>query len=242
MAKTRRVFGCTSVKARTLAIAYTSMIESDSKDFAERVCIVTSKDANLTKGHIRYLEARLIEVASKAGRVVLDNGTRPPVPALPEADISDMEFFLSQIAVVLPILGFDFLRPTRPIATVGVVHIADAGLRLILKPEKEPLPLAMAIYKDTDFVVLKDSRARQDTPETVNPYRRHRQALIESARLQPDGRGYVFTSDTPFSSPSAAAAVILDRAANGRLEWRIEGGGQTLKDYQELLLPAPQND
>ncbi len=128
--------------------------KSDSKDFAERVCIVTSKDANLTKGHIRYLEARLIEVASKAGRVVLDNGTRPPVPALPEADISDMEFFLSQIAVVLPILGFDFLRPTRPIATVGVVHTADAGLRLILKPEKEPLPLATAIYKDTDFVVL----------------------------------------------------------------------------------------
>ena len=65
-----------------------------------------------------------------------------------------MEFFLSQIAVVLPILGFDFLRPTRPIATVGAVHTADAGLRLILKPEKEPLPLATAIYKDTNFVVL----------------------------------------------------------------------------------------
>jgi hypothetical protein len=217
---------------------------SDTKDFAERVCIVTSKDANLTKGHIRYLESRLIEMAERAGRIILDNGTRPPRPMLPESDVADMEFFLSQIAVVLPILGFDFLRPTRPVVGPPGTSAVDTGLRLFLKPERSASPLAAAIYKDTDFIVLKDSRTRPDAPESVNPYRRHRQALIDSSRLQPapDGQGYIFVSDTPFSSPSAAAAVVLDRNANGRLEWRIEGTGQKLKDYQDSMLLEPESE
>ena len=218
--------------------------KSDSKDFSERVCIVTSKDANLTKGHIRYIESKLIDLTNNAGRVVLDNGTRPPPPTLPEADTADMEFFLSQIAIVLPVLGFDFLRPTRPVSPNVGAPPSDAGLKLTLKLGGGSPRIATAFYKDTDFIVLKDSRARLDTPETTNPYRRQRQALIDSSRLQlaPDGQGYVFTSNTPFTSPSAAAAIILDRNANGRTEWRLEGSGQALKDYQDLLLPVPQNE
>jgi hypothetical protein len=70
------------------------------KDFWDRVVVITSKDANLTKAHGRYLESRLIELAKRAGRVSLDNGTGPTVPALPEADASDMDYFLSQLQIV----------------------------------------------------------------------------------------------------------------------------------------------
>jgi hypothetical protein len=66
---------------------------SEDKAFVERVCVVTSKDANLTKAHIRYLESKLIASAEKMGRTKLDNGTRPSPPPLPEADQSDMEKF-----------------------------------------------------------------------------------------------------------------------------------------------------
>jgi len=61
------------------------------KDFWDRVVVITSKDTNLTKSHSRYLESRLISLATQAGRVALENGTAPPVPALPEADASDMD-------------------------------------------------------------------------------------------------------------------------------------------------------
>ncbi|CRI64752.1 conserved hypothetical protein [Thiocapsa sp. KS1] len=33
----------------------------------------------------------------------------------------------------------------------------------------------------------------------------------------------VLTEDTPFSTPSAASAVILGRSDNGRTSWKIEG-------------------
>lgn len=218
----------------------------DSKDFTEQVCIVTSKDPNLTKGHLRYLEARLIKMAGDAGRVRIDNTSRPSPPALPEADVADMEYFLSQIAVILPVLNFHFLRPTRPVVAPAVPAIpaADTGIMLILRPERAGQLLAKAIYKDTDFVVLAGSITRPDAPENINQYRRHRQALIDSGRLVPadNSHGYMFVEDTPFTSPSAAAAIVLDRNANGRNEWQTEDGKMTLKEYQESQLKAGATD
>jgi len=43
---------------------------------------------------------------------------------------------------------------------------------------------------------------------------------------------YQFTQDYSFSSPSTAAAVVLGRSANGRIEWKA-ADGRTLKELQE---------
>ncbi len=63
------------------------------KDFWNHVVFFISKDENLTKAHIRYLEGRLIEQAKSAGRALVMNdqssGSR-----LPESDREDMEIFL----------------------------------------------------------------------------------------------------------------------------------------------------
>jgi len=86
------------------------------KEFWDRIVVITSKDANLTKSHGRYLESKLIELATKAGRSTLENGTAPPAPPLPEADASDMDEFLAQLQIVLPVLGVNVIR-VRPIVT-----------------------------------------------------------------------------------------------------------------------------
>jgi hypothetical protein len=49
---------------------------------------------------------------------------------------------------------------------------------------------------------------------------------------------YIYTADIEFASPSAAAAVTLDRNANGRVEWRVRGTGQTLQAWQVAQLPV----
>ena len=53
----------------------------------------------INKGHARYLEARLIEMARTAGRVALDNGNKPPADRrrLSEADRANMELFLENL-------------------------------------------------------------------------------------------------------------------------------------------------
>ena len=84
--------------------------KDENKDFWERTCVVTSKDRNITKAHARYLEFRLIAIANAVGTATVVNGTAPPPVALPEADASDMEVFVDQLRLILPVLGLDFVR------------------------------------------------------------------------------------------------------------------------------------
>ena len=46
-------------------------IKDSSKDFWSQACLVTSKDQNLTKAHVRYLESRLVEITKDADRASL---------------------------------------------------------------------------------------------------------------------------------------------------------------------------
>lgn len=211
---------------------------SADKDFAERVCVVTSKDANLTKAHIRYLESRLIAAAEKMGRAKLQNGTRPAPPPLPEADQSDMERFLRNLSILLPVLGFDFFWTPRVEPAPVAGQPAPVAVELYLGPE-QATALARATYQDGRVTVLARSKARADAPQSINHYRGQRDAHIAAGRLvkQTDNT-YVFTSDIEFASPSAAAAVTFDRNSNGRLESRVKGTNQTLQAWQAAQLPA----
>ncbi|WP_019559504.1 GIY-YIG nuclease family protein [Caldimonas manganoxidans] len=47
------------------------------KDFWTHAIVFTSKDQNLNKAHVQYLEARLVSLASQARRAELDNGNVP---------------------------------------------------------------------------------------------------------------------------------------------------------------------
>jgi hypothetical protein len=82
----------------------------NDKDFWNQVTFFVSKDENLTKAHIRYLEGKLLELAKAAGRAVLAN-TQSSSSKLPESDRGEMEVFLEKINQLLPVLGIDFLVP-----------------------------------------------------------------------------------------------------------------------------------
>jgi hypothetical protein len=62
-----------------------------------------------------------------------------------------------------------------------------------------------------------------------------RQQLITNGVLALADGLYRFTQDYSFSSPSTAAAVVLGRSANGRIEWK-DALGRTLRALQEAEL------
>ncbi len=78
------------------------------KDFWNQVIFFVSKDINLTKAHVRYLEGRLIELSRAAERAVVTNG-QSGGSKLPESDRDDMEVFLEKMCQLLPVLGVDLL-------------------------------------------------------------------------------------------------------------------------------------
>jgi hypothetical protein len=102
------------------------------KDFWNHVIYFVSKDENLTKAHIRYLEGKLIEQARQAGRAVVNNGQSSGA-RLPESDRADIDIFLEKINQLLPVLGVELLVPSaaRPesAAEVKVLFCAIKGLQ-----------------------------------------------------------------------------------------------------------------
>ncbi|MBA1447080.1 MAG: GIY-YIG nuclease family protein [Chromatiales bacterium] len=79
-----------------------------AKDFWNQMVFFVSKDENLTKSHIRYLEGRLIEKAIRANRCLVKNSQNSGAK-LPESDREDMEVFLEKVYQLLPVLGVELL-------------------------------------------------------------------------------------------------------------------------------------
>ncbi len=210
---------------------------SKSKEFWDRVCIVTSKDANLTKAHVRYLEKRLLEIAKAVDRVTLDNGNEPAPKSLPESDLADMESFIAQILVAAPTVGFDFLREKPGSQSAVQLDLTSSDqayeVRLTLQSPKNNVS-AFAIEKNGELTVIADATATANMFAS-NTYANRRSELIASNTLVLNATQnfYTLTKDTVFRSPSEAAAVLLNRNSNGRIEWRLADTGQTLKAWQD---------
>lgn len=155
------------------------------KDFWDRAVVLTSKDANLTKAHARYLESRLLTLARDARRVGLLNSTAPPTLPLPESDQSDMEYFINQVKIVLPVLGVNLLRSTStPLApSAGSPNGVNESPIFVLTSKAGADARAQEV--DGEFTVRAGSRARQTWVGTESSYKKLREQLQRSGALQP---------------------------------------------------------
>lgn len=220
---------------------------ADDKSFFEQVCLVTSNDQYLTKSHIKVLESQLISIAKQTGRCVLANSKEPVYQLLPEADLAYMAAFLEQVRIVLPVLGYDFLRemtkpsqlsqPDQPIAST----VSQSPIFALTNSARSISARAQEI--DGEFFVLKNSTASGQWTSTPHSYQALFTRLVNEGAiaLQPNGLR-VFADDYAFKSPSAAAAVVLGRNANGRTEWVVESTRQSYAAWQDQQLSSPTTE
>ncbi|MDR9423835.1 MAG: GIY-YIG nuclease family protein [Marinobacter sp.] len=203
--------------------------DKGGKDFWERVCLITSKDQNLTKSHVKYLESRLIAIAKQSGRCGLMNGTAHDYTVLPESDLADMAFFIEQVRIILPVLGFDFLRD--PAASHAISSGAESAVFEMELPKFGVKAQAQEI--DGSFVVLKGSTTRPKWTAKNNGYGNLYDQLVKDGVLgeEVDGKR-LFIKDYEFNSPSAAGAVVAGRNTNGRRKWRVKGSQITYGAWQ----------
>ena len=192
------------------------------KDFWTHAVVFTSKDQNLNKAHVQYLEARLVALAAEAKRSVLDNGNVPQLAALSEADAADAEGFLADLLLCLPVVGVSFFEKPK----AGAPQAQDLFLRA--KGIE-----ARGVDSVEGFVVRAGSQAVGEEVASIHGYLSElRQSLLAQGVLEPAGAGYRLTQDYTFNSPSTAAGVLLGRSANGRVEWK-DAKGRALKEIQE---------
>jgi len=229
-------------EADDIAARMRTHLRTENKDFFDRVVFLVSSDEILTKGHVRYLESRLIKLTQDAGSVALTNDTHPDFQRLPEADRADMDAFVDTATVILPIVGCDLFRrrgaPTAaPLAGTAETSIGPADGPIFTFSTAG----ASAAGQETvdGFVVRAGSTARR-APSGTFPagYAALRDKLIANGQLI-EGRSpdlLLFAVDVMFSSPSAAASIVSARSASGPIEWKIQPMGTSYRDWRASRL------
>lgn len=208
-------------------------LSDPNKDFKELIFFI-SKDELLTKTQIRYLESRIVQIAINAKTAQIDNGNSPSLPTLHEADISDMEYFLEQMKLILPVMGFNFLISSTASNTKETSEIKESNVHSTYFIKTKTFKATMQ-ETDQGYIVLKGSEAKKDlSPSCTETYRNMQRKLLETNIMIEKNGQLIFAEDAVFNSPSAASNMVLGRNSNGFTEW-VTKRGKTFKEIQEQI-------
>lgn len=195
------------------------------KQFWSEAIVFISKDDNLNKAHIKYLENRLHEIADVTKRYKVENSITPTQSSISESDKAEMEEYLDNVKMLVNTLGHKVFEEKRVIQKNPEKNIFHINAARGAKGQAQPTV--------DGFVVLKGSQvARSEVPSISPSFVVLRQKLLDEGVLGNQNDEIIFMEDYIFGSPSTAASVLMGRNANGLTEWKNQRG-VTLKEFEE---------
>lgn len=212
-----------------------------NKEFWNEVIVFTSKDENLTKAHIKYLESTLVELSKNADRYQLENGNTPPESSLPRADRDAMQEFVENIRMVLGILGYSILepilksKPCNELNTSSNIKNDESNLlgELIFKVNNLT---ALGAATDEGFVLKKGSQLSKTNTDSIPGKLANIKAhLLKNGSFVEDGDILIATEDILLSSSSYAAAIVAGTSRSGPQSWKT-ANGKTMKQIEDASL------
>jgi len=192
------------------------------EDFEFKLAILfTSKDPNLTKAHVKFLENRLYNQAIKAKRVKVTNASTPTASSLPKSDQDAMMEFAENIYILMGTLGHLLFVESATISTetkqtkFEILHFDLPTFEIHARGRMD----------DEGFLVFKDSNASKEAVNSLQGgYKRLRDELIKNAVLKSSDGKLVFGDNYLFDSPSAAATIVAGGPRSGNSSWKNDIG------------------
>ncbi|MBE0498187.1 MAG: GIY-YIG nuclease family protein [Campylobacterales bacterium] len=200
----------------------------NEKDYWNEAIVFISKDENLNKAHIKYLENRLHQIASSVNRYEVKNSNTPTLPSIAESDQAEMEEFIENIKMLVNIFGFKVFEELRQIKE----NTSKSDNKLYIKAARGSD--AQGQQTSDGFVVFQGSEVATTTVNSYpNAMNKLRSKLIEEKVIIKKNEKLLLQTDYLFSSPSAAATIVMGRNANGLVEWK-SNKGKSLKDIESV--------
>ena len=192
------------------------------KSFWQKALIFVSKDADMTKADVQYLEHKAIAEAKKANTFVLsDNKQTPKAPNLPEYRQDSMDEFFEDAKFLASFIGCNIFEISQPKATENLFYIKRRGCE------------AKGFYSSNGFTVQKGSVIAKTVVPSFG-WKDKRNEMLQEYTVA-EGEHLVLTSDKTFSSPSTAAMFVLGRPSNGWMDWKDNDGNTLDSVYRKQL-------
>jgi hypothetical protein len=184
-----------------------------SKEFWTHAIVFISKTQYFTKTHIKFLEWLCCDKANKANRYVLENSNSPNKPHISESVEADLFDNFETMQILISTLGYPVFDEIRKPSKREIIYCKGKDA------------LAEGEYTEDGLVVFSGSKCNLKESKTAGSWViGMRNNLLRDGVLESNNNILVFMSDHIFNSPSAAAAVVLARRANGWLEWKYHDG------------------
>jgi len=186
------------------------------KSFWEQAIIFVSKDNDLTKSDVKYLEYLAIGQAQITSRYnIEENKTSPKPTNLPEHQLAFIEEFFEDICTLSTFLGIPVFekvkRQKQELFKCKIKRIEATGF-----------------YSENGFTVLKGSKIPINTQPSYKSKDSRAEKLINST-TDFDDEFVVLTKDLTFKSPSAASSFCRGNSSNGWIDW-VNEKGQSLDE------------
>ncbi len=232
--------GMSDCVGRRLADHHSGLNGSKPKSFWKDTVVLVSKDENMTTSHAHYIESRLMDIADgNASWTYPDNKQVPSETAgkLPPAHRVVMEAYIDQAKILLGVLGWDMFREKQPRAEDSTGEVAPGAANPKIDSPTfafrgEGYSAEMTVDGIGECTVKAGSIARgRAAPSITASAAALRAALLQKAILRCTAEALEFVTDYRFSTPSAAAAVVMGNSVNGKKAWKL-ADGQTFEAWE----------
>lgn len=186
-----------------------------------KALIFVSKDADMTKADVQYLEHKAIAEAKKANTFLLsDNKQTPKAPNLPEYQRDAMDEFFEDIKFLASFIGCNIFEVAQP-KCEQLFFTKGRGAN------------AQGFYNSDGFTVLKGSIIAKTSVPSLGWQEKRAKLLKEYTEVH--GDQLILTSNKTFSSPSTAADFCIGSSNNGWLVWKNKDGNTLDEIYRKPL-------
>lgn len=186
------------------------------KSFWEEAIIFVSKDNDLTKSDVKYLEYLAIQQAQETARYSIEENKVSPKPTnLPEHQLACMEEFFEDVCILSSFLGIPVFEKVK-----------RQNRELFYCKSKHTE--ALGFYSENGFTVLKGSKIPISSTASFTLKESRREKIASSAFTLNENL-VELNKDLTFKSPSAASAFCLGNSSNGWIAW-VNEKGQSLDE------------
>ena len=185
---------------------------------------------DLDKAHIRYLEYRLADMATKSGRYKLLTKSTYGNTVLKPSQIAVLEEFIDYVKVIINTLGYKVLEPLRE-------EKVNNNLNKMLYLEAKDVS-AKGIVTNEGFVLLSGAKVKKDLARSCSD-------SVKKLRVKYQKEGklvdYVTKEDLLFASSTGAAGFVQGFSVSGPQAWKNKDG-VTLKEIEARKLAAEDSE